>query len=198
MEVELVIQNRTGLHARPAREFVNLAKTFQCDIRVKHDAKKANGKSLVSLLTLAVKRGSTIRLEAQGADEAAAVAALTAAVHAGLGEGTGEGEVAAPAQPAAVAVRQAVDDPRLRRGVAASPGLAVGPIHHLRAPRTAVASEVIAGSPAEERARLTTALAAARRELGVIRERLVHRAGAAEAAIFDVHVEILEDPELVS
>jgi phosphocarrier protein FPr len=212
MEVELVIQNRTGLHARPAREFVNLAKTFQADVRVQHGAKKANGKSLVSLLTLGVKRGSTIRLEVQGADEAAALAALTAAVHAGLGEGTGEGEAAsAPAVPRPAheekpgsgsftgsGASPRAEDPRLRRGIPASPGLAVGPIHQLRAPQAAVAPELVAGSAAEERARLEAALSAARKELGEIRDRLVHRAGAAEAAIFDVHVEILDDPEIVS
>jgi multiphosphoryl transfer protein len=199
MVVELVVQNRTGLHARPAREFVNLARTFQCDIRVQHAAKTANGKSLVSLLTLAVKRGSTIRLEAHGADEAEALAALTAAVREGLSEGTGEGEAAAaPAEAGPVAISAPVDDPRLRRGVAASPGVAVGPIHQLRAPQPAAAPVVVAGPPAEERARLTAALTAARGELGEIRNRLVHRAGASEAAIFDVHVEILEDPELVS
>ena len=65
--IELVIQNRTGLHARPAKEFVNLAKKFAADIRVHHGGKKANGKSLVSLLTLGVKRGSSIRIEAEGA-----------------------------------------------------------------------------------------------------------------------------------
>ncbi len=199
MDVELIIQNRTGLHARPAREFVNLAKTFQCDIRVQHAARTADGKSLVSLLTLAVKRGLAIRLEAHGTDEAAALAALTAAVRAGLGEEPGEGEAkAAPAQEPPVSIRETADDPRLRRGVAASPGLAVGPIHHLHASQSAVAPDAVVGSPAEERARLAAALAAARRELGEIRDRLVLRAGAAEAAIFDVHVEILEDPELVS
>lgn len=217
MEVELVIQNRTGLHARPAREFVNLAKTFQCDVRVQHGAKKANGKSLVSLLTLGVKRGSTIRLEVSGADEAAALAALTAAVHAGLGEGAGEasdsagpertpegskgegraGEVAAA--PAGAKVGSSIaEDPRLRRGVPAAPGLAVGPVHQLRTPQATVAPEGVAGSAAEERARLTAALGAARKELGEVRDRLVHRAGAVEAAIFDVHAEILDDPELVS
>jgi phosphocarrier protein FPr len=201
--VELVIQNRTGLHARPAREFVNLAKKFQSDIRVLHGAKKANGKSLVSLLTLGVKPGSSIRIEAEGADRAEALEALAAAVAAGLGEGPGEpapAPQAAPVAPPAAAVKGPAPsgDPRLRTGVPAAPGLAVGPIHQLRAPAAAVAPEIVTGSAAEERARLEVALAAARVELGVVRDRLVARAGAAEAAIFDVHVEILEDPELVA
>lgn len=199
LDVELVLQNQTGLHARPAREFVNLAKTFQCDIRVQHAGKTVNGKSLVSLLTLAARRGATIRIEARGPDEADALAALSAAVHAGLGDGPDEGDAhAAPALPVPATVGSAGDDPRLLRGVAASPGLAVGPIHHVRAPQSVIAPEAVVGPPAEERARLTDALAAARRELGELRDRLAERAGAAAAGIFDAHAEILQDPELVS
>src|SRR5512136_149270 len=103
--IELVIRNRTGLHARPAKEFVNLAKRFAADIRVHHGGRKANGKSLVSLLTLGVKKGSAIRVEAEGADREAALRALAEAVEAGLGEGVveeGGGAAAAPA-PEAVA-----------------------------------------------------------------------------------------------
>lgn len=199
LEVELVLQNQTGLHARPAREFVDLAKTFQCDIRVQHADKTVNGKSLVSLLTLAARRGATIRIEAQGPDEAAALAALSAAVHAGLGEGTGEGDAqAAFALSVPAASGPVSDDPRLLRGVAASPGLAVGPVHHVRAPQSVIAPDAVAGSPTQERARLKDALAAARTELGGLRDRLAERAGEAAAGIFDVHAEILQDPELVS
>src|SRR5512141_1257104 len=141
--IELVIRNRTGLHARPAKEFVNLAKKCAADIRVHHGGRKANGKSLVSLLTLGVKRGSSIRIEADGADRDQALQALAEAVAAGLGEGVAEGAEPSPAaapaaapaeQPAAVvaastAPAAAPDDPRLRRGVPAAPGLALGPVH---------------------------------------------------------------------
>src|SRR5512142_2549458 len=103
--IELVISNRTGLHARPAKEFVNLAKRFAADIRVHHGGRKANGKSLVSLLTLGVKRGSAIRIEAEGADREQALQALAEAIAAGLGEGVAEGTepsaAAALAAPAA-------------------------------------------------------------------------------------------------
>src|SRR5512135_1087280 len=88
--IELVIRNRTGLHARPAKEFVNLAKRFAADIRVHHGGRKANGKSLVSLLTLGVKRGSAIRIEAEGADHEEALRALAEAIAAGLGEGVAD------------------------------------------------------------------------------------------------------------
>ena len=54
-EQELTIHNPTGLHARPAKVFVNTAKQYKSDIRVQHGAKKANAKSLISMLTLGVE-----------------------------------------------------------------------------------------------------------------------------------------------
>ena len=57
-QIELVIQNRTGLHARPAKVLVNLAKQFKSDISLQHGAKRANAKSMVSVLTLGAVSGS--------------------------------------------------------------------------------------------------------------------------------------------
>ncbi|HWO26556.1 MAG TPA: phosphoenolpyruvate--protein phosphotransferase [Kofleriaceae bacterium] len=195
LEAELVIQNRTGLHARPAREFVNLAKRFQSDIRVRHGAKRANGKSLASLLTLGVQPGSTISIEVAGDDSEEALRTLSAAVAAGLGE---EPVASAPARIAEAAPARAAEtapaDPRRRRGIAAAPGLAIGPIHQLRPSRAQVSDAV--GSPGEEHGRLDATLVAARAELAVLRAELAGRGAGAEAVIFDVHIELLEDPEL--
>ena len=65
---DAVILNKTGLHARPAATFVDVAKRFQADVRVRRDGNVANGKSLLSLLQLGVEHGTTIRVSAQGAD----------------------------------------------------------------------------------------------------------------------------------
>ena len=43
-QLELVIHNKTGLHARPARVFVDIAKQFQSSIRVGHKEKQVNAK----------------------------------------------------------------------------------------------------------------------------------------------------------
>jgi phosphotransferase system HPr (HPr) family protein len=75
-ELDLLIQNPTGLHARPAKIFVNTAKQFKADIRVFHGEKKANAKSLISMLTLGVESGSQIRIVVDGEDEQGALEAL--------------------------------------------------------------------------------------------------------------------------
>ncbi len=53
-QLDLVIHNATGLHARPARVFVDLAKQYQSTIRIRHGEKQVNAKSLISVLTLGV------------------------------------------------------------------------------------------------------------------------------------------------
>src|SRR3954470_17975511 len=85
-QLDLIIRNKTGLHARPARVFVDIAKQFQSTIRIGHGEKLVNAKSMISVLTLGVGSGQHILIDVDGADEAAAVAALEAAVWSGLGE----------------------------------------------------------------------------------------------------------------
>src|SRR6266852_913069 len=85
-QVDLIIQNRTGLHARPAKALVNLAKQFKSDINLQHGAKRANAKSMISVLTLGVVSGSGITVQANGVDEDKAIAEIAAAIHLGLGD----------------------------------------------------------------------------------------------------------------
>ncbi len=65
-----------GLHARPAAEFVKIAEKFKSKIRVCKDGIWVNGKSILSLLTLAAEKGSELIIEADGPDEKEALSAL--------------------------------------------------------------------------------------------------------------------------
>ena len=84
-QIELVIQNKTGLHARPAKVLVNLAKKFKSDISLQHKGKRANAKSMVSVLTLGAVNGSDIIVQANGVDEERAITEIEAAIRSGLG-----------------------------------------------------------------------------------------------------------------
>ncbi len=78
VEKQITIQNETGLHARPATEFVRLAGKFQSKIdlqRVEEDD-WYNAKSIIMLMTLGLAQGEQALLRAEGADEQAAVDAL--------------------------------------------------------------------------------------------------------------------------
>ena len=70
------VTNVHGLHLRGAGKFVKLAQAFQSDVRVCCKGIIANGKSILSLLSLAAECGTMLALEAQGCDAEDAVAAL--------------------------------------------------------------------------------------------------------------------------
>lgn len=82
----VTVVNQLGMHARAAAKFVHLAATFQSHIRVARDTREMDGKSIMGLLLLAAARGTTIRISAEGGDEADAVAALAGLVETGFGE----------------------------------------------------------------------------------------------------------------
>ena len=82
----VTVVNQLGMHARAAAKFVHLAAKFQAHIRVARDAREMDGKSIMGLLLLAAARGTTIRISAEGGDEAEAVAALAGLVETGFGE----------------------------------------------------------------------------------------------------------------
>ena len=60
------IQNPTGLHARPVRQFAKIAAAYPCTIRVRKGDKVVNGKSVLAMLTLGAKHRDTLIIEAEG------------------------------------------------------------------------------------------------------------------------------------
>lgn len=88
---QLWISNALGLHARAAAKFVHTAGAFKAHIRVARGEREVDGKSIMGLLLLAAAHGSTIRISADGPDEAEAIAALCALVECGFNEGPFDG-----------------------------------------------------------------------------------------------------------
>jgi phosphocarrier protein HPr len=75
-----------------ADQFVSLARRFQSRIRVHHQGKECNGKSILELTTLAAECGARLDLEACGPDAVAAVEALALVVAARFYENEHETE----------------------------------------------------------------------------------------------------------
>ena len=63
----LVVQNKMGIHARPAAMFVRIANTFSGEVWVEKDGEQVNGKSIMGLMMLAAGKGSTLVVRAEGA-----------------------------------------------------------------------------------------------------------------------------------
>ena len=85
----LIVNHPVGLHARPAAQFVKMASQYQSNITVANLASggsPTNAKSILSVLTLGVNKGSAIEVAAEGPDEAQAIAALKALVESNFGE----------------------------------------------------------------------------------------------------------------
>lgn len=76
-EVRFTMLDPSGLHARPAARFVQVASRFNSRVAVLHDGQEADAKSLLALLGLGLRPGTVITLRADGPDSTAAVAALT-------------------------------------------------------------------------------------------------------------------------
>jgi phosphocarrier protein len=84
-----VIKNKTGLHARPASEFVQAATKFKSNINIRRVAEEddeANAKSIIFLLSLGLCQGEEVEVSADGEDENEAVDALIALIDSGFGE----------------------------------------------------------------------------------------------------------------
>ncbi|MBD2257978.1 phosphoenolpyruvate--protein phosphotransferase [Pseudanabaena sp. FACHB-2040] len=186
--VDLAITGKAGLHARPATAFVNLAKSFASEVKVRYGDQVANGKSLMSLLKLGVEQGQTIRVMAQGADAAAALRSLQAAVEAGLDEKEETAPTQAVALPALALESDAI------AGVPASPGIAIAPFYPYRRSRIVISDT--AADPQQESLKLRLAVDQAKAELAELHADVQQRSGD-QAAIFEAHQELLCDPDLL-
>jgi len=197
-QIELVIRNETGLHARPAKVLVNLAKKFKSNISVQHKGKRANAKSMVSVLTLGAVHGSDITVQAEGVDEETAIAELEAAIRSGLGDLDGHAEAKPiPVKTEAPAVlRQVAEnlEPGVIKGVGAAPGIAVGPVFHFQQVEFDLDNpEALSANGHME---LSEALEYAKSQLVELHQQMTEKKLGNEAAIFEAHKELLDDPEL--
>ena len=74
----ITIQNKLGLHARPAALVVSEASRFGSEITLNKDGLEVNAKSIMGVMMLAAEMGSQILIAADGEDEKLAVQALEA------------------------------------------------------------------------------------------------------------------------
>ena len=75
-EIEIIIKNEYGLHARPASMLANCANQYKSEILINKDGKEVNAKSIMNLLLLAAGKDTVLMLSANGPDEEDALSAL--------------------------------------------------------------------------------------------------------------------------
>jgi phosphocarrier protein HPr len=89
IEVETIIRNRAGIHARPSALIAQTAVKFSSRIFLEKAGNRINAKSIMGIITLAASFGSRIKIIAEGADEAAAAEAIKALFESGFNEDLG-------------------------------------------------------------------------------------------------------------
>jgi len=192
----VVLANAHGLHARPATHLVNLTKNFQGDIQVAVDEGNfVSAKSLTRLLALGCKRGQTLRFIAE--PETDAVEALNKVIQA-VQEGLGE-EVE-PIQSSDTREAQSSQTVKslpktlsTNTGIPASSGLAFGPVHVIK-PKI-YQYERMGLSVKAEKEKLDIALHAVKNNI----HQVIAKSEVVEIKqIFQAHLEMLDDPDLIN
>ena len=86
IEKKFVIQNKQGLHARPAALLVQTANRFKCEIEIQKGRQKVNGKSIMGIMTLAAGLGTPITIRTTGDDAGSAMEELSKLINSNFGE----------------------------------------------------------------------------------------------------------------
>lgn len=200
---QVPLANAHGLHARPAKTLTETAQAFEGEIRVRLAGSESAGvsaKSLSKLLALGAQRGQILEFMAEPGIAGDALPALVRAVEDGLGEEVeplpAPGEASEPPVMAQGPAESVIEQAALRageqvNGIAASPGIAIGPVL-VRKPQV-IDYPQRGESLAVELQRLDRALDKVHGEIGLlIRESQV----ASIRDIFTTHQAMLKDPAL--
>ena len=85
-ELTTTIENKTGIHARPASEFVQTASKFKSKVWIKAKGKRCDAKSILMIMSMGLCKGTEITIAADGPDEYEAVKTLKKLVDSRFGE----------------------------------------------------------------------------------------------------------------
>jgi multiphosphoryl transfer protein len=214
--VRTVLRNPAGLHARPASHLARLAGGFDATVEVGRPGRAGvDASSVLGVVAQGLRVGDEVEFVVAGPQAQATLDAILSAVAEGFGElaetpsDTGPSGLssARPSEPppevrprrtpdlAALDLASRSDDrpEGVHRGIVASPGLAIGPVRHLRRvePTLPTGDAAATTDPDAERARFEAALAQVDADLA-------HRArGDGPAAeIAAAHQAMLADPAL--
>ena len=84
---EAEIVNKLGLHARASAKLTQTATAFAAEIWLERNNRRVNAKSIMGVMMLAAGKGSTVMVDAEGADADAAIEAILALIAGKFGEG---------------------------------------------------------------------------------------------------------------
>src|SRR5512139_2246953 len=193
--ITLTLTNLHGLHARPAAKFVQTAGRFAANVTV---TDLTNGKgpvsarSLNAIATLGAVENHQICISASGEEARLVLAALKALIE----DNFGEAPATAAAEEKPVEIHAATMEGGALKAVPISEGFALAPLYKYQAQRPPIPTHS-AENPEAEWTRLQAALESTIREVTQLARRMKQSIGSNEGAIFDAHMLILQDPDLI-
>ena len=193
--ITLTLTNLHGLHARPAAKFVQTAARFMANVTV-FDLTNGKGpvsaRSLNAIATLGAIENHQIRISASGEESKLVLSALKVLI----GNNFGEAPAASALKEEPAEIRKTMPESGALKALPISDGFALAPIYKYQVQRPPIPTQ-----PAEnaetEWTRLQAALENTRREIAVLARRMKQSIGSSEGAIFDAHLLILQDPDLI-
>jgi multiphosphoryl transfer protein len=200
------VLNEIGLHARPAALVTELANRFNAELRLSKPggAGPVSARSLTGLMTLVARRGDVLTATASGPQADEALVALEALARDGFGEGIApdvstDRPIRAPQRLQTARQQEPAAEPKpgtLLHGIAASVGIALGPVRHWNGQHAVPSERPSEGLEAETR-RLESARKTAREEIERDRAGVARRTSAEDAAIFSAHLALVDDDAIV-
>lgn len=195
------VANPHGLHARPASRLAGRLRGVDAEVQLRNGTTGSRWVSAVSLsklATLGVLCGHELQVRARGRQAEVAIEQLVELAARNFDETPGQYAIGGRRVADYPTNEQSVCAVGARRPIGASPGLGIGPAWFPSAHRVPIAvPDLPAKSPEVEWQRIERALDATRGEIEQVRERTAREIGKSDAAIFDAHLALLEDPELV-
>jgi len=191
--IQLTITTPHGLHARPAARFVQTAGLFDAEVRIKKlqsAGEPVPAASFNSVVALGINRGDRVIVSARGKQAGEALAAVKTLVEDHLPQ------LAEEFMPAPSAGVMPPQNKGAVAAVALSEGFACGPLFHYRICLPPIARQT-AKDCTREWQDLLRARNQARQSILDRRQSTASRLGEARAAIFDAHLLIIQDPELL-
>jgi phosphocarrier protein FPr len=196
------IDNEHGLHARPAARLVSEARRLDATVQLRNlttGAGPVPASSLSRVATLGALRGHEVEIRASGPQAQEAVEHLVALAQRRFDEPAVADRGAAAQLGAAPALgAQSSSLPGRSAGpLPGAPGIAIGPLRRLVAPAVDLSTDE-GGDPATQWRRVVESVAQVRRETEHLRVLTARDVGNDEAAIFDAHLSLLSDAELLA
>lgn len=189
----LTCLNATGLHARPAATITRMAQKFQSEVFIFKNNKSANAKSVTSILTLSVSYLDTLIIEAFGAHAAQAIQEMTTFIRQ-LAEEKHSPQIATPVQTQAASALSL----HQFKGVMSSPGQVYGQIYQMKSQTVRVEKNISTLDPRTETQKWRLAMDQAQTDIQALIKKQILPQDNDKKNIYLAHLEILNDPEILS